>query len=120
MFEKDSTAHFSEEIYEVSEVVQTTRPITYRIRDLMGEPIDGTFYKEQLLKTIYRIDQVLRRRTNKTTGKKQVLVRWMGYPPKFDSWEDSDTIHTGQNNSEHPLAHRHRHHASSPSLKRQR
>ena len=102
MFEKDSTAHFSEEIYEVSEVVQTTRPITYRIRDLMGEPIDGTFYKEQLLKTdqtIYRIDQVLRRRTNKTTGKKQVLVRWMGYPSKFDSWEDSDTIHMGQNNS---------------------
>ena len=93
-FEKESTATFSEEIYEISEVVQSTQPITYKITDLMGEPVEGKFYKEQLRKTdqtIYRVDRILRKRKGKS-GKAEVLVQWMGYPSKFNSWEKADTI----------------------------
>ena len=93
-FEKESTATFSEEIYEISEVVQSTQPITYKIADLMGEPVEGKFYKEQLQKTdqtIYRVDRILRKRKGKS-GKAEVLVQWMGYPSKFNSWEEADTI----------------------------
>ena len=95
IFEKGSTANWSEEIYKIREIVQTTQPITYKIQDLRDEPIEGGFYKEQLKKTdqtIYRVDRILRRRRGKN-GEAEVLVRWMGYPsPEFDSWEKADTI----------------------------
>ena len=47
LFEKGATANWSEEVYEVSEILPT-RPITYRLRDLAGEDIQGAFYNEQL------------------------------------------------------------------------
>ena len=93
MFEKGSTANFSEEIFEISDIVQTTQPITYKIIDLAGEHIEGTFYKEQLQKTdqsIYRVDRILRRRTK--NGRAEVYVSWKNYPAKFNSWESADTI----------------------------
>jgi len=60
-----------------------TDPIVYELEDLTGEDVEGTFYKEQLQKTqqeIYRVDRVLRKRGN------EVLVKWSGYPDKFNSW----------------------------------
>ena len=56
----------------------------------MDEPIQGTFYTSELQKvikdeqTIWRIDKILRKR--KRSGKNEVLVRWLGWPKKFDSW----------------------------------
>lgn len=94
VFEKSSTANFSEEIYIVDKILNT-QPITYKIKDQLGEVLNGSFYPEQLLKTdqtIYRIDKVIRRRVDKASGKKQMLIRWKGYSPDFDSWEDCDTV----------------------------
>ena len=68
----------------------------YRIRDLAGEEIAGSFYREQLQKTdqsVYRIDRIVRRRL--TT--KEVLVKWSGYPDKFNSWiPETDMFHSGR------------------------
>ena len=56
----------------------------------MDEPIQGTFYTSELQKvikdekTIWRIDKILRKR--KRSGKNEILVRWLGWPKKFDSW----------------------------------
>ena len=56
----------------------------------MDEPIQVTFYTSELQKvikdeqTIWRIDKILRKR--KRSGKNEVLVRWLGWPKKFDSW----------------------------------
>ena len=93
MFEKGATANWSEEVFEVSEILPT-RPITYRLRDLAGEDIQGGFYNEQLQNTdlsIYRIDKVIRKR--KRNGVNEVLVRWSGYPDKFDQWLPADSVH---------------------------
>ena len=93
MFEKGATANWSEEVYEVSEILPT-RPITYKLRDLAGEDIQGGFYNEQLQKTnltIYRIDKILRKRTRQ--GVNEVLVRWSGYPDKFNQWLPADSVH---------------------------
>ena len=92
-FEKDSTANWSEEIFEICEVLQNTQPITYKIKDLAGEVLEGAFYKEQLQKTnqtIYGIERILEKR--KRNGKEELLVKWMNYPDKFNSWELADTI----------------------------
>lgn len=57
---------------------------------MLGDPIQGTFYASELQKvskdenTIWRIDKILRKR--KVRGKEEVLVRWLGWPKKFDSW----------------------------------
>ena len=93
MFEKESSASYSEEIFTISDIVQTTQPITYRLTDLAGEHIEGTFYKEQLQKTnqsIYRVDRILRRRTR--NGQPEVYVSWKNYPDKFNSWEPANAI----------------------------
>ena len=66
-----------------------TDPVVYEIEDLADEDVHGTFYKEQLQKTrqeIYRVDRVLRKRGN------EVLVKWSGYPDKFNSWMPSNSI----------------------------
>ena len=43
----------------------------------------GSFYEQELQKTtqeIFRIDEVILR------DKKRALVKWIGYPNKFNSW----------------------------------
>jgi hypothetical protein len=55
---------------------------------MMDDPIQGTFYASELQRvskdeeTIWRIDRVLCKRK---VREKEVLVRWLGWPKKFDS-----------------------------------
>ena len=68
-----------------------TKPVTYSIVDLMGEPIKGSFYEQELQKAkqqTFRIEKVIRR-DNK---KKMALVQWSGYPDKFNSWVSSKDL----------------------------
>src|SRR5208282_3561990 len=46
-FAKGYETNWTEEIFVVS-VIQKTNPITYRIKDLNGEPIIGSFYSQEL------------------------------------------------------------------------
>ena len=98
LFEKGSTSNWSEEIFEISNIIRTTKPIVYRIKDLIDEEIEGSFYKEQLQKThqsIYRIERVIRKR-QKANGTREALVKWAGYGDKFNSWMPAaDIIKSG-------------------------
>ena len=81
-FEKGYTPNWTEEVFVVDKILSTT-PVTYRIRDLMKEPIVGSFYEQQLQKAVqskFRVEKVLRKRRG------QSLVKWKGYPDKFNSW----------------------------------
>ena len=49
-FEKGYTPNWTEEVFIVHEILPTA-PITYRIRDLMNEHIQGSFYAQQLQKS---------------------------------------------------------------------
>ena len=97
IFTKEATANWSEEIFQVCEI-NKTHPVTYHLKDLLGEKIDGSFYNEQLQKTnqeIYRVDRVLRKRTRKD-GTQEVYVRWAGYPDKFNQWlKATDVLQSG-------------------------
>ena len=69
--------------------VQPTIPFTYKIKDTRDEEIQGTFYEEELQKTkqeIHRIEKVLRRRTRKDNGVREVFVKWKGYDDTFNQW----------------------------------
>ena len=81
-FEKGYTPNWTEEVFVIDQILPT-QPVTYKIRDLADEPIVGSFYEQQLQKTTqttFRIEKVLRKR------KGQALVKWKGYPEKFNSW----------------------------------
>ena len=87
-FEKGYTTRWTEEIFTIVEV-KHTRPPTYKIADLNGEEIKGSFYEPELQKTsqeIFRIEKVIRR------GKKKSLVKWKGYSDDFNSWVDNKDI----------------------------
>ena len=87
-FEKGYTTRWTEEIFTIVEV-KRTRPPTYKIADLNGEEIKGSFYEPELQKTsqeIFRIEKVIKR------GKKKSLVKWKGYSDDFNSWVDNKDI----------------------------
>ena len=96
LFTKGATANWSEEIFEITQVMATTKPTMYRIKDFADEEIDGTFYREQLQKTdqsVYRIDRVVRKRPRTN----EILVKWAGYPDKFNSWiPETDVLYSGR------------------------
>src|SRR5271170_4430233 len=51
IFEKGYLPNWSEELYVVVEVQKTT-PVTYVVKDLLGERIKGSFYTEELQKAV--------------------------------------------------------------------
>ena len=86
VFDKGYTANWTEEVFTVDKI-QYTNPITYRLKDLSGEEMSGSFYEQEMQKAVqdvYRIEKVIRRDARK--GK--ALVKWSGYPEKFNSWVD--------------------------------
>ena len=46
VFGKGFTPNWTEEIFTVDKVL-TTKPVTYRIVDLMGEATEGSFYEQE-------------------------------------------------------------------------
>ena len=84
VFDKGYTPNWTEEIFVIDKVLPT-KPVTYRIVDLMGEEIKGSFYEQELQKAkqqTFRIEKIIR----KDNKKKIALVKWSGYPDKFNSW----------------------------------
>ena len=88
VFSKGYTPSLTGEMFTVARVLERTDPVTYRLKDAAGEPIDGSFYEQELVKTtppeFYEIEQVLGERKKK--GVKEYLVKWLYYPASFNSW----------------------------------
>ena len=88
IFEKGYTTRWTEEIFTIKEI-RNTNPITYKLTDLQGEEIKGTFYEPELQKTeqqIFRIEKVIKKEKGKS------LVKWKGYSDKFNSWVDNKDL----------------------------
>ena len=84
VFDKGNTPNWTEEVFTIDNTL-LTKPVTYKIVDLLGEEIERSFYEKELQKAkqqTFRIEKVVRR-DNK---KKKALVKWKGYSDKFNSW----------------------------------
>ena len=95
IFDKGYLPNFTEEIFVITERLGRQPPV-YKIKDLQGEPVTGIFYEQELVKVvkeeeIYKIEKVIRKR--KRNNKTEILVKWVGYPDKFNQWiPQSDLI----------------------------
>jgi hypothetical protein len=93
VFEKGFDNNFSYEVFNVTDVLPTD-PVTYRLSDYHNEPIEGSFYTQELLKTqvpdYYLVEKVLKTRT--VGKKKEYLVKFMGWNKKFNEWLTEDQM----------------------------
>lgn len=77
----------------------SVQPTLYYLNDLKDDPVPGHYYREQLRlakdpKNIaYEIEEVLK--TRKRKSKKESLIKWLFYPSKFNTWENSKAIVDG-------------------------
>jgi hypothetical protein len=99
-FSKAYRENFSEAIYKIKSLIPS-HPPRYELEDLLGNHLKGSFYEQELVKIdfdpdrTYKIDKIVGRRNRG----RQVLVRWYGYDPKFDTWLDAKEVkkYAGQN-----------------------
>ena len=88
VFEKGYTTRWTEEIFTIKEI-RETNPITYKLEDLQGEEIKGTFYEPELQKTeqqVFRIEKIIKKEKGRS------FVKWKGYSDKFNSWVDNKDL----------------------------
>lgn len=89
-FKRGYTQNYTEEVFKVTATIPS-HPPRYKIEDLKGEEVKGSFYKEDL-KAVnaestagvnWKIDKVIY--TRKIKGRKLSLVSWVGFPKKFNT-----------------------------------
>lgn len=84
-FKKGYLPGWTEEVFSVSGIKKGPLPL-YKVVEWDGTPIQGTFYEQDLQKVVvddqslFRVEKVLKRQ------KGRALVRWKGWPSKYDSW----------------------------------
>ena len=86
VFSKGYETNWTKELFIITKV-QDTNPPTYKIQDMNGEKIEGSFYEQELQKSeqeIFRIEKIIKSRMK--NGKNEIFVKWEGYNKSFNSW----------------------------------
>jgi len=92
-FSRGYQQNFSTEVFKIDKILDHLPITMYTLKDLKDETITGNFYAEELSIVkgkVYIIDKVLEEKTMK--GKKWFLVRWEGFPEKFNSWVKKEDL----------------------------
>ena len=91
-FTKEITGKWTRELFKISKV-NDTKLITYNIVDLNNEPLEGTFYAEELQKIDksvldeqFKIEKIIKK------SKAKSLVKYLGYPDSFNEWIDNKNL----------------------------
>ena len=86
MFEKGVVPKWTREVFKVIDVDMSSPRISYKLEDMEGEEIQGMFVSDQLQKVTdptnqpLLIEKIVKRKGN------QVLVKYLGYGDKFNTW----------------------------------
>ena len=93
-FERGYTQRWTVEIFRVTDVLDYNRPPVYRLTDLNGDSVDGTFYEKELQKVVlpksFKIEKIIKKR--KRGRREELFVKWLGYPDSFNTWVDKQNF----------------------------
>ncbi|XP_033231485.1 uncharacterized protein LOC117182436 [Belonocnema kinseyi] len=104
IFAKEYEAGWTEELFVIKKVItwKTHAPILYELRDSAEEDIDEIFYLQELADVKNKDvenDEFIVEKVIQTKGrgaKKQLLVKWVGYSDKLNSWIQATELNTIQ------------------------
>ena len=92
LFDKPSdNIKWSEELFKIHSI-DKSNVISYKIKDMNNEIIQGTFYEKELQLSkmmedgLYIIEKIIRK------NKDRYLVKWRNYSNDFNSWIDKNDI----------------------------
>jgi hypothetical protein len=100
VFRKGYKQGWSREVYKV--VKQSPRdPVVYKLEDLSGEPLIGSFYEPELQKVsepqVWEVEEIFRTRRTDKRGL-EYFVKFKGYPDYGNRWISAvDTTVTANN-----------------------
>ena len=86
LFDREYDQKWTTEVFTILDRSMQQGIPLYTIKDYNNDPIEGKFYAKELQKvtldenTLYKVENIVRRRKN------EVLVKWLGWPKKFNSW----------------------------------
>ena len=95
VFKKGYLPGWSDEEFTIHSINTKYKPILYYLQDDDGEILQGGFYKQELQKVnnpdkYYRIEKIIKSRTNKKTNTKEAYVKFFGY--KTPMWINFDSM----------------------------
>ena len=87
--QRDYQQKWTTEIFKVSNRYLKENIPQYNVVDLLDSEVIGSFYEWEILRVsnnfqFWRIESILKTRERK--GKEEYLIKWEGYPDKFNSW----------------------------------
>lgn len=98
-FEKGYHSNWTDEIFKIVARSKGKPRSIYKLSDVEGEAISGSFYEDELQvidkdldRGAFEIERVIRKRRNPTTKKSEILVKWKGWPDKFNSWIPGNNV----------------------------
>ena len=89
-FQREYDTRWTGEIFKITRRFMRQGQPIYKLVDWYNNPVKGTFYQKELQKIEVRDDDMFKvEKVIKYKGrgnKREVLVRWLGWPKQFDSW----------------------------------
>ena len=88
--DREYTERWTNELFRIRRRYYRQRQPVYQVEDYAGEDLDGSFYEVELQRvtvdadTLWRVSEVLDTRGSGST--KEHLVKWQGWPKKYNSW----------------------------------
>ena len=96
VFEKGYAENWTEEMFKIKRRI-ARRPPVYTLEEYDGTSIIGIFYEQELQKVededFFRIEKILKKRGSNRRNK-EVLVKWRGYPCKYNSGIKESELHS--------------------------
>ena len=95
-FQRDYQQKWTEEIFIITDRRLSQEIPVYKLKDMMNDPVIGSFYEKELQRVeikenqVWRIDKIIKKR--KIRGQEEAWVSWLGYPKKFNSWIASSAL----------------------------
>lgn len=86
--------NFSDQVYQVSNVIKDFPRIMYKVKDFSGQVFPRKLYSNDLLKIpsdpLYRIERIVRKRN--TRSGPEGLIKFIGYPDSANIWLPMSSI----------------------------